>query len=202
MFKDISELETPEIYQYLTHGVVPRPIAWVSTQDKSGTSNLAPYSFFSVASVNPPVLTITSVPARDKTEKDTLKNLLDTQEAVIHIVTEDMIESMNQSCAHLASGVSEIETIGIETIPSQRVQPPSITNTRFRFECRLKDTLELSRQPGGGILILLDVIGIFVDDGLMTESGIQSELHKVVGKLGGDDYSDTNAKFKLTRPQG
>ena len=85
MFVNTESIETPQIYHMLVNGVVPRPIAWVSTLDKDGNSNLAPYSFFSVASVNPPVLTLTAVPARDKLAKDTLQNIIDSQEAVVHL---------------------------------------------------------------------------------------------------------------------
>ena len=159
MFVNTENIQTPNIYQILVNGVVPRPIAWVSTVDKSGQSNLAPYSFFSVASVNPPVLTITAVPSQDKLSKDTLQNIIDTEEAVVHIVTKEFAETMNASCADYPAGTSEIEALKIKTIDSELVTAPSLEGTKVRYECKLHQIIEVSKTPGGGILICLTWLG-------------------------------------------
>lgn len=201
MFYAIHDLETPEIYHHLVHGVVPRPIAWVSTLSKEGVSNLAPYSFFSVASVNPPVLTVTAVPARDKLQKDTLANLLETQECVVNVVTEELLQPMNESCADYAHNQSEIEAVGIETIASESVKPAGVQASKVRFECKLRDTLNISNQPAGGILILLDVIGIHIDESVAKDGKIDGKALNALGKLGGNDYSTTAEQITLARPQ-
>jgi flavin reductase (DIM6/NTAB) family NADH-FMN oxidoreductase RutF len=135
MFIKTEKIETPHMHKLLTSSIVPRPIAWVSTMSKAGKSNLAPYSFFSVASVNPPVLTITAVPARNKQIKDTLQNVIDTGEAVVHIVTDEFGDSMNGSCAGYPADTSEIEVLQLETVASQLVAPPSLAGTKVRYEC-------------------------------------------------------------------
>ena len=56
---NVSDLSVQEKYRLLNGGVTPRPIAWISTRSKNGTDNIAPYSFFTVASCNPPVLLYT-----------------------------------------------------------------------------------------------------------------------------------------------
>ena len=201
MFISSHQIETPTIYQLLTNAVVPRPIAWVSTIDENGVSNLAPYSFFSVASVNPPVLTITTVPARDKLQKDTLHNLLQTQDAVVHIVTEDLLDEMNASCADYPAGTSEIATLNLPTVASELVTAPSLANCKIRYECKLRETVEVASHPGGGILVLLDVVGTFVDDSLLTDGKLDAGKFNVFGKLGANDYSDTEVKATLARPE-
>ena len=73
------------VYSYLVGGITPRPIAWISTLSEKGIANIAPYSFFTVASCNPPVLSVTQVNPRDHANKDTLTNLLATKECVVNI---------------------------------------------------------------------------------------------------------------------
>ena len=200
MFLTTQQIATPDIYQLLVNGVVPRPIAWVSTLDKNGNSNLAPYSFFSVASVNPPVLTVTAVPSREKPAKDTLQNILDTKEAVVHIVTSEFAASMNESCADYPAGVSEIDALGLANCPSEMVAPPSISDTKVRYECKLNQVIEVDKNPGGGMLILLDVVGVFVDESVLNDKSIDAAKLDVLGKLGGNDYSDTEVKKVMPRP--
>ncbi len=202
MFTTTQAIETPKIYQLLTNGVVPRPIAWVSTISKAGTSNIAPYSFFSVASVNPPVLTITTVPARDKPVKDTLQNILDTREAVVHIVTDEFAEIMNASCKGFPADTSEIEALQLTTVASELVAPPSIAGTKVRYECSLRDVIEVSPSPGGGMLVMLDVLGVYVDDAVLAGDKINPAKLRILGKLGGNDYSDTRVEAVMLRPEG
>jgi len=200
MYFKTEEIQTPQLYQLLVNGVVPRPLAWVSTIDANGTSNIAPYSFFSVASVNPPVLSITAVPSRDKLAKDTLQNIIDTNQAVVHIVTEDVAEQMNASCADYPKGTSEIDELKLKTSQSQAVAPPSLAETKIRYECTLRQIIEVETSPGGGVLILLDVMGIFVDDAISQDGLIDATKINILGKLGGDDYSDSQVKRTLARP--
>ena len=89
---DITELGVQEKYRLLNGGVTPRPIAWISTRSKDGVDNLAPYSFFTVASCNPPVLLYTQVTQRSGLDKDTLQNLRETGECVINLTLLGLIK--------------------------------------------------------------------------------------------------------------
>jgi len=95
MFLDLTQSTQHNVYSYLVGGISPRPIAWVSTLSKEGIANIAPYSFFTVASCNPPVLSVTQVNPRDKANKDTLLNLQATNNCVVNIVSEELVEKMN-----------------------------------------------------------------------------------------------------------
>ena len=97
MFLDLTDNSNHSVYSYLVGGISPRPIAWVSTLSEKGVANIAPYSFFTVASCNPPVLSVTQVNPRDNANKDTLNNLLATKECVVNIVSHLLVEQMNQS---------------------------------------------------------------------------------------------------------
>lgn len=200
MVYETESLLPLKLYQLLVGGIIPRPIAWVSSQSTEGITNLAPYSFFSVASCNPPILTITHVNSQNGIAKDTLTNILETKECVVNVVTESEIEFMNLSCASYPSNKSEIEELEIETVASQLVNPPSIKASPVRYECRLRETLTLSNQPLGGVLILLDVVAVYVDNKVVEDDLIQANLLKAVGKLGGNDYCRANADLTLQRP--
>ncbi|RUM91618.1 MAG: flavin reductase family protein [Thiomicrospira sp.] len=194
------DLNISQLYPLLVGGIIPRPIAWVSTRSSQGIDNLAPYSFFSVASCTPPVLTVTQINAQAESDKDTLRNLKDTQECVINIVSADLAEIMNASCANYAQDVSEFEALKIAACDSHSVTVKGVAQAKVRYECRLKDVIALSDQPGGGKLILLDVLHIYVDDTLIQEGMIQSEKLNAVGKLGGNEYTYASADFELVRP--
>lgn len=200
MIYETESLLPLKLYQLLVGGIIPRPIAWVSSQNEEGVTNLAPYSFFSVASCNPPILSITHVNSQSSIAKDTLSNLLETGECVVNVVTESEIENMNLSCASYLANQSEIDELGIETVASTLVNPPSVKASPVRYECRLRETLSLSDKPLGGVLILLDVVAVYVDNEVIEDDLIQADLLKSVGKLGGNDYCRANADLTLERP--
>lgn len=196
----ISELNGQQLYPLLVGGIIPRPIAWISTQSQQGIDNLAPYSFFSVASANPPILTVTQINAQTENDKDTLRNLKETHECVINIVSETLAAQMNETCAQFPADISEFEAVGVTACDSQQIKAKSVEKAKIRYECRLREVVTLSEQPSGGKLILLDVLSIYVDDEIMTNGVIQSEQLKAVGKLGGNEYTIATEDFSLARP--
>jgi flavin reductase (DIM6/NTAB) family NADH-FMN oxidoreductase RutF len=200
MHHDIAQLEPLQIYKMLVGGIIPRPIAWISTLSAQGIDNIAPYSFFSVASVNPPVLTITHVMPQTQQEKDTLRNLKETGEAVVNIVSAEMADKMNASCAALPPETSEFTAADIPACDSEKVRAKSVANAPVRYECKLRELLPISDQPTGGTLILLDVVNIFIDDAIVQDGMIQADQLDAIGKLGGDLYSTTRDRFALKRP--
>ncbi|MGE4501677.1 MAG: flavin reductase family protein [Thiomicrospira sp.] len=201
MFKKVEDTHPQEMYKLLVSGIIPRPIAWVSTQNQHGVQNVAPYSFFTVASVNPPILAITHVAPRAGGEKDTLANLKAVPECVVNIVSVSQAEAMNASCAPYDNDTSEFERAQIAAAPSELVKPVSVADSAVRYECKLREIINLSDLPAGGQLILLDVVGVSVKDGLLTEAGlVDAKQLDAIGKLGGDDYSYCRDGFALARP--
>ncbi|MEH6393650.1 flavin reductase family protein [Pseudoalteromonas sp.] len=189
------------IYSQLVGGITPRPIAWVSTVSSDGVANLAPYSFFTVASVNPPVLSVTQVNPSDNKNKDTLNNLLATKECVINVVSHELVEQMNQSCGNYPSSVSEFIAANIESTVSKFVKPLSVKASKVRYECTLREVITISKQPAGGQMMLLDVVGVFIDDSVLVDGYINPTALQSVGKMGGNDFATTQQLFSLARPQ-
>jgi len=201
MYQSTTNLDPGIIYQQLVGAILPRPIAWISTLNAEGIPNLAPYSFFTVASVNPPILAISHISPRQAYEKDTLANLRAHPECVVNIVSAALAEQMNASCASVANHINEFELAKVQPTASSAVKPPSVAAAKVRYECRVNTIHTLSEAPAGGSLILLDVIGIYIDPELVDASGqINTQLLDAIGKLGGNDYSYTRNTFALARP--
>lgn len=198
---DLTQTDPQTCYRLLVGSIIPRPIAWISTLGSNGVANLAPYSFFTVASCNPPVLCINQVNPRAKKEKDTLANLRARGEAVVNIVSADVVEQMNASCADYPADISEFTSLGIAQSTSCKVSPPGVAAAKVRLECTLRDIIEISSLPMGGTMMLLDVIHIYVNENVLENNVISPALLNAVGKLGGDHYTFTRDQFELARPQ-
>ncbi|MEZ9926232.1 flavin reductase family protein [Vibrio breoganii] len=197
---DISELESQDKYRLLNGGVTPRPIAWISTCSAEGIDNLAPYSFFTVASCNPPVLLYTQVTQRSGIDKDTLQNLKETGECVVNIVGSSLLEKMNSTSATLDADVSEFDHADIEHTASTTVSPLSVKDSPIRYECRLREIISLSDLPAGGTIVLLDVKSVYVRDDLYVDGVINQQLVDTVGKMGGNDFNVNADIVECIRP--
>lgn len=197
---DIPLLGAQQKYRLLNGGVTPRPIAWISTRSKDGIDNLAPYSFFTVASCNPPILLYTQVTQRSGIDKDSLQNLKETSECVVNVVNSDLLERMNNTSASLPSEESEFKFANVESCPSRLVVPLSVKDAPVRYECSLREVIALGDLPTGGTVVLLDVKSVYVRDDLYDDGIINQKLIDTVGKMGGDGYSLSGEYRELERP--
>lgn len=193
---EMKELDAKEKYRILTSSIVPRPIAWVSSINQKNIPNLAPFSYFTGVSIEPPLL-LFAVERRNQEKKDTLRNIEQTNEFVIHLVTEETVAQMNITSKDFAPGVNEIEEAGLTMVPSSAVRPPSVKEAPIRLECRLKEIIDIGSSPHS--LIIGEVIIIMVDDKVLVEGRIQMENLKAVGRMGGEWYTKTIHSFALPR---
>ena len=135
-------------YRLLTASVVPRPIAWVSTRSTAGVDNLAPHSFFTVASTDPAMLTFTSVG-----RKDTLRNIEATGEFVVNVTPEPLFEVVNATGTPYPGEVGEFDALGIERERSVTVAPPRVAASPVAFECRLHEV-----RPTGNCFVVVGLV--------------------------------------------
>lgn len=146
---DVNEFNPSEMYFLLRDSILPRPIAWVSTINRDGVSNIAPYSFFNVCCPSPPVLGFSCGPRGDnhqdgtRREKDTLINIRDNRQFVVNLSPEGLMDEMVASAADLPHGESEFDYAGIRETPSTVVKPPRVALSPVSFECELLDILDL-----------------------------------------------------------
>lgn len=180
---DPAALTNQELYQYLVGCIVPRPIAFVSTLDATGQTNLAPFSYFNVFSAKPPVC-IFSV-SYTAGQKDTLRNVEALRECVINIVSHSIIEQMVMCSANYPAGVSEFEQSGLTPLPSERVRPPRVAESPVQLECSVRDILPLGEAPGAGNLVLCDIVRLHLSPDILDERGrIDPHRLDAMGRMG------------------
>ena len=196
---DPATIAPVNTYKLLVGAVVPRPIAFVSTVSPEGVANLAPFSFFTVASANPPVLCF-STSFREPC-KDTLVNVRAVKEFVVNIVSEEFAAKMNTTSGEYAYGVDEFAIAGLTPVASDLVRPPRVMESHINMECKLLQTIEVSRQPLGGTLILGEVVRFHIDDAMFEEFRIDPDKLAAVGRMAGNTYTKTRDRFDLVRPQ-
>jgi flavin reductase (DIM6/NTAB) family NADH-FMN oxidoreductase RutF len=188
-----------DTYKLLVGAVVPRPIAFVSTISPEGVANLAPFSFFTVASANPPVLCFTT--SFREPRKDTLVNVRATKEFVVNIVSEEFAAKMNATSGEYPYGVDEFAISGLTPAPSVLVSPPRVKESHVNMECKLLQTIDVSAKPMGGTLILGEVVLFHIDDEMIEEFRIDPDKLGAVGRMAGNTYTRTGDRFDLVRPQ-
>lgn len=197
-----DSLEWKDAYKLLQGSVLPRPIAFVSSQDENGTTNLAPFSFFTVISANPMMVCFSPMRrGTDGAKKDTLNNIEATKQFVINIVSEDFIQQMNDCATEFPSDVDEFEASGLTKTESAVVKPPRVRESRVHLECELDQVLHFGQdEAGAGSLVIGKVVHVHVDDDLYENGRINSEKLNPVGRLAGATYTLPLARtFELQR---
>ena len=201
-----ASLAPAEMYKILAGSVVPRPIAWVSTVDRAGVPNLAPFSFFTVASANPPVLCFCPS-VRAPTEglratKDTLENIRATGEFVVNIVSEETAEAMNRTAAQLPPEIDEFVHAGLTAIPGEQVRAPRVAEAPVQMECRLRQIVEVSAAIMGGSIVLGEVVCVHISETVLGRNFyIDPEKLSAVGRMTGSGYIRTRDRFEMERPK-
>lgn len=199
--KDVS---VRELHGYLLSAVAPRPIAFASTIDEDGRPNLAPFSFFNIFSVNPPIAIFSPARrGRDNTTKHTFENVKTVAEAVINIVTYDMVQQCSLASAEFPEGVSEFEKSGLTPIDSDLVRPKRVKESPVQLECRVNEVIELGQNGGAGNLVVCEILKVHIsEDVLNAEGKIDPLKMDQVGRCGGNWYSRVNAAsmFEVEKP--
>lgn len=181
-----EELGAEEAYKLLTGMVVPRPIAWITTLSATGSVNLAPFSAFTFVSPKPPMLAV-SIGQKAGIYKDTAQNILRTEEYVVHIADQPLIEAVHGSAVEYPPDVSEAEILGLETIPSEKVAPPRVAAAPIALECRLRHVMEFGETRSR--LVVGEVALIHLRDGLVQGGKIDTRALNPICRIAGPNYA-------------
>ena len=197
---DASKLTQLEQYKLLVGTVTPRPIALVTTLGPTGP-NAAPFSFFNAVGSDPAMLCF-SVGNKVSGAKDTVANIRDCPEFVVHIVSDAIKDQMNVCAVDYARGINELEKAGFTAVPSRLVRPPRIKEAPGAMECRLVQILALGRRPNH--LVIGEVVWFHYDDGLVNDryhvdGGRVNPIGRLAGKGG---YTRITDRFEMPRLPG
>ena len=191
-FKVIDPGSVPrhDFHQFIVGSIAPRPIAFVSTVDKDGNRNLAPYSFFNAFSSNPPIFVFSSNRrATDNPTKDTLENVRETMEVVINVVTHDIVRQMAVASSQFPRDVDEFVKSGLTPIPSDLVKPFRVKESPINFECRVTDILSLGEGGGAGNLVICEMLRMHIAEEVLDDRGrIVPDKLDLMGRLGRSYY--------------
>ncbi|MDQ0754471.1 flavin reductase family protein [Arthrobacter sp. B3I4] len=192
MRKDFSpaDLSSAEFYRLLTAVIVPRPIAWVSSTSAGGVDNLAPHSFFTVASVTPPIIQFTSVG-----RKDTLRNINERGEFVVSLAPADFLAEVNATGTNFPPEVSEFDAAGLTREASVTVSVPRVAESPVALECRLHSTLAM----GDCVLVFGEVTHAAVSADVLEGNHPRIDLLGPLARLGRDEWGHLGPVEELRR---
>ena len=200
MLFDVAQMSAQDAYKVLISTVVPRPIAWITTQDVDGRLNAAPFSFFNAVSGNPPVVAIGIGGRAPGDAKDTGNNIRRTGEFVVNLVSYALAKHMNITAIDFGPEVNELVEAGLTTAPSVHVKPPRIAESPVSFECKRLVTVDVGNDRS---VILGTVLAMHVQDDCVLNAErrhIDTPKLDLVGRMhGGGWYARTTDRFELPR---
>jgi len=183
--------------------IVPRPIGWITSQDRNGTVNLAPFSFFNGVGVSPPqVMFCTIGEHADGGPKDSVKNVEETGEFVVNVVSWELREQMNLTSAYVERGVNEAELARLEMESSRWVKPPRVKASPIHLECRYLMTLRLpwTNPAASSAVVIGTVVGVHIKDEVLKDGLVDITKVRPVARLGYMEYAVIAEAFTMRRP--
>jgi flavin reductase (DIM6/NTAB) family NADH-FMN oxidoreductase RutF len=199
MLFDFETLDPQNCYKLVVSSVVPRPIAWVVTQDEQGLVNAAPYSFFNAFSDNPVVIGFGAGPKAPGSLKDTAANIRATGEFVVNLVPESAIQGMNVTAIDFEHGVDEIAEAGLTKAPSAKIKPPRIAESPVALECVTFQLIPAGRHT----IVLGRVVAVHIQDDCVLDPVkcyVDTPKLGLVGRMHGRGwYTRTTDRFEVPR---
>jgi flavin reductase (DIM6/NTAB) family NADH-FMN oxidoreductase RutF len=183
---DPAYLDPETAYRLITGVVVPRPIAWVTSLSATGVLNLAPFSAFMFVAPKPPMLAI-SVGRKGNIYKDTAQNILNNEEYVVHIADSSLMNAVHESSTEHPSDVSEVDELGLATLPGERIKVPRLAAAPIAMECRFRQCLEFGETRSR--LIIGEVLVFHIRDGLLQNGKIETEALDPIARIAGPRYA-------------
>jgi flavin reductase (DIM6/NTAB) family NADH-FMN oxidoreductase RutF len=201
-----AECQPRQIYKLMTGIIVPRPIALVSTMSREGVANLAPFSFFCGVGSNPPTVLFCpalreGASAETGEPKDTLRNVEETGEFVINVVSEAIAAASNAASAEVPPEVNEFLLSGLTAIASEVVRPPRVAESPAQMECKLTQVIYTGHAPASGVIVLGEVARFHVREELVENFRVDPDGLDAVGRMAGNSWVRTRDRIELIRPK-
>lgn len=199
----LDDLTPTERHRWLTPIIAPRPIAFVSSLSASGVGNLAPFSFFAMGGQSPQSVAFCPIADRNGNPKDTLRNVRETGEFVINIVSRAMAEQVNQASAPYPFEVDEFDLTGFTRVASELVRPPRVAEAPASLECRVFQLVPHGEGSQHGTWVIGEVLMLHVRDELLAADGLP-DTGKIqpAARMGRQEWAFVTPEnmFELRRP--
>jgi len=198
---DLSTLEPAQVYATMTQTIVPRPIAWVLSENDDGGFNLAPFSYFNAISSAPPMVML-SIGVKPSGEvKDTRYNIEQRKAFVVHIAHRELAPAVTASSATLARGVSELDTLGLDLVPMPGSALPRLKDCRVAYACRLSEIKVIGHQA----IVFAELEHLYLDDAVCGKDAkgrlrVLADKVDAIGRLGGSEYITAGDIISIDRP--
>lgn len=204
MYIELGDLTPNEIYLAMTQTVIPRPIAWVLSDNGDGGYNLAPFSYFNGICSDPPLIYISVGKKSDGTFKDTRVNIEERSHFVVHILHHELGAAMVETSRTLPHGESELDRIGLPVTEFKGFPLPRLADCRVAFACELHQIQEIGTTPQ--TVIFGQVTSIYVQDGATGKDAkgrfkIRADKIEPLGRLGGSEYVKFGELLEIPRPR-
>lgn len=174
----------------MVESIAPRPIAWISTRAKDGSTNLAPFSFFNAVASEPPTLVVSITPNRSGADKDTLKNIRETSQWVVNLADDTLLQKLHQTSAEYPYGVSEFKEAGLTEAKSLLVNAPRVAESPIQLECKLVQLVEVGQGGrGSSTLAIGEIVAFHFNDEIFKNGHVDAEAYRPIARLGGPNYS-------------
>ena len=190
-----------ENYKFLIGSIIPRPIAFITTQSEDSVVNAAPFSYFNIVSANPPMISV-SVQRKDGMMKDTARNIMNTKEFVVHIVDQGILRDVNETAAELDMDESEITRTLFTLVTSDKISVPAVNEAKIRFECILERAVQLGDTDAeiSCDLLIGKIVCYHIEQSLYYKGRINAQALQPVARLAGNTYSLLGKTFDIKRP--
>ena len=199
MLFDFEKLDPQDCYKLVVSSVVPRPIAWVVTQDDKGVVNAAPYSFFNAFSDNPVVVGFGAGPKAPGALYDTAANIRTTGEFVVNLVPERLVQQMNKTAIDMPPEIDELKEAGLTTAPSAKIKAPRIAESPVALECVTFQLIPAGRHT----IVLGRVVAVHIADDCMLDAEkfyVDTPKLGLIGRMHGRGwYTRTSDRFEVPR---
>ena len=183
--------------------IFPRPIGWISSIDKKGIVNLAPYSYFNAIADDPPqIMFVAGASDKSSQKKDTLTNIIETKEFVVNFATTATRQQMNLSSKDIHKDDDEFVLTKLKKRKSRLVKVPSVADSPVNLECKLLKSIKLkSNSREFSTMVMGEVIGIYIKDSFIEKGRVNSAAMRYVARMGYSEYTTVSSKFKMKRPK-
>lgn len=187
-------------YKLLIGSVIPRPVAFVTTQSEEGVVNGAPFSYFNIVSSNPPMVSL-AIQRPSEQLKDTAQNIYNNRQFVVHIVDNENVVKINETAASLPASDSEIELANLTIVQSESISVPGVKEAKIRMECRLVQAIPLGGDGSGSDLFIGEVVHFHIDEEIYEDGRIDPRGLNAISRLAGSSYAAIGDIFSIDRPK-